>query len=275
VLTAAGTGDAVQNSGHADLVDLEDGSTAMVLLGVRPVGLTHAFSPLGRETFLTTVDWVDGWPRPNRIEPGEPAPIAVEHDFRSHRPLDDPEWIAVRRLPTEVARPDADGLLLLGSGQTLGDPRPCFVGQRQRHLTATVRAVLDVHEGSGGLAARNAEDNWYGIEAVVAGDRVAVTARAVVAGFDRTWEAQLPVGDVELTIEHEPPPSDFSAGAVGGDRIRLLARSVESAATPLLLAELDGRHWCFETAQAFTGRVLGVYAVDGRVVVRRFSYSGR
>jgi hypothetical protein len=69
-----------------------------------------------------------------------------------------------------------------------------------------------------------------------------------------------------------PPPADFAAGAVGGDRIRLTARVGDDAVT---LAELDGRHWCFETAKAFTGRVVGPFATEGAVRVRRLRYSGR
>lgn len=65
-----------------------------------------------------------------------------------------------------------------------------------------------------------------------------------------------------------PPPSDFSEGAVGGDRIRLLARAAGSAGSDdMVLADLDGRHWTFETAKAFTGRTFGVYAVDREVLV--------
>jgi hypothetical protein len=41
------------------------------------------------------------------------------------------------------------------------------------------------------------------------------------------------------------------------------------------LAELDGRHWCFETAKVFTGRVVGPFATEGAVRVRRLRYSGR
>lgn len=62
VLTARSTGNPVQNLGHGDLVETPSGGTAMVHLGVRPLGFAQAFSPLGRETFLTDVAWVDGWP---------------------------------------------------------------------------------------------------------------------------------------------------------------------------------------------------------------------
>ena len=93
----------VQNLGHADLVETPDGGTAMVLLGVRPVGFGPAFSPLGRETFLTPVRWVDGWPQADRC--CWPRARPRTRTLRPRRPgaLDDPGWLAVRRTPAEVA----------------------------------------------------------------------------------------------------------------------------------------------------------------------------
>jgi xylan 1,4-beta-xylosidase len=98
----------------------------------------------------------------------------------------------------------------------------------------------------------------------------------VVASFERTWDAVVSRGDIELEILTTPPSRDFSAGAVGGDRIRLLVRAsgADDSGEGLLLAELDGRHWAFETANAFTGRAVGVYAAEGEVLVRRLRYNG-
>ena len=49
---------AIQATGHADLVELDDGSTWAVLLGIRPTaGRNHH---LGRETFLAPVTWGTG-----------------------------------------------------------------------------------------------------------------------------------------------------------------------------------------------------------------------
>ncbi|MGW3916812.1 family 43 glycosylhydrolase [Streptomyces sp. NPDC005070] len=272
ILTASGTGSPVQNVGHADLVETDRG-TALVCLGVRPVGLAKSFSPLGRETFLGTVDWVDGWPTARLADLAPPSPEEIEYDFTTASALADPGWIAVRRPTAEFARPVSGGLLISSTGSTgLDGTHPAFLGRRQRHLAAAVSAAFDVSAGAGGLAVRNAEDNSIALEARAGAQGVEITARAVVAGFDRSWHATLPAGEVELTIAMTPPPADFSAGAVGGDRIRLTARS---AGTEVTLAELDGRHWCFETAKAFTGRVIGPFASEGDVIVRRLRYSGR
>jgi beta-xylosidase len=271
VLTAAGTGWPVQNTGHADLVDTPDGGTAMLLLGVRPVGLAQAFSPLGRETFLTAVDWIDGWPHA-RLPELAPGPGVVESfDLADPAALDDPGWLAVRRGPASVGTVTAHGVVLTGDGTTLDDPRPWFVGRRQRHLRSTVATTVDASAGVGGLASRCAEDHWFALEAAGDGSATTVTARAVLAGLHQTWQASLPAREVELRIETAPPPSAFSAGSVGGDRIRLVAAA---GGRDVVLTELDGRYWTFEVAKSFTGRVVGMYADDGTATFRDYRYRG-
>ncbi|UUT36165.1 glycoside hydrolase family 43 protein [Microbacterium elymi] len=272
ILTAAGTGAPIQNTGHADLFDDPDGATRMVLLGVRPVGLAQSFSPLGRETFITTVDWIDEWPCVRMPQLAASRTEDARYDFTTGLGVADPEWVAVRRAPSQLVTASMQGLVFEGDDRTMNAPDPCFVGQRQRHLEVDIRAVLDVRAGTGGLAVRNAEDNWFGIEARGVDNHVVVTGRAVIAGLDHNWEAMLPAGDVQLRISMTPPPGDFSVGAVGGDIIRLFACS---HGEPILLAELDGRHWSFETAKAFTGRVFGIFAASGRIVLRTLDYFGR
>jgi xylan 1,4-beta-xylosidase len=65
------------------------------------------------------------------------------------------------------------------------------------------------------------------------------------------------------------PPSDCAAGAVGEDQIRLTAGGDQD----VLITELDGRYWSYETAKSFTGRVLGLFAVEGTVILSDFSYT--
>jgi beta-xylosidase len=53
--------------------------TRMLLLGTRPRGRFPRFHVLGRETFLTSVEWVDGWPRVGPVlerHPAAPACLA-------------------------------------------------------------------------------------------------------------------------------------------------------------------------------------------------------
>ncbi|KIY71095.1 glycoside hydrolase family 43 protein [Cylindrobasidium torrendii FP15055 ss-10] len=53
---------AVQSTGHADILQAEDGSFWGTLLGTRPQGGNTNHAQLGRETFLYPVTWEDGWP---------------------------------------------------------------------------------------------------------------------------------------------------------------------------------------------------------------------
>ena len=209
--------------------------TALVLIGVRPLGLTQSFSPLGRETFITPVSWAGGWPQP---EPVLLAPRdAVEEevfDFADPSALEDLGWLAVRTTPESVASV-RDGRLAIIGRAGLDDAHPHFVGRRQRHLTATVSATVDASSGAGGLAARYDEDHWICLE--VCG--TAVTASAQVAGLAQSWQATVLAGDVELRMDMTPPPPvGFNTAAMGGDRIRLLAAKYAGHRTRRAL--LDG-----------------------------------
>lgn len=63
----------IQNTGHMDLIQGDDGRWIAVFLGVRPVfeaktvdGTMGMPTHLGRESFMAPVDWVDGWPVVNK-----------------------------------------------------------------------------------------------------------------------------------------------------------------------------------------------------------------
>jgi beta-xylosidase len=263
VLSARSTSRPIQDTGHADLVETPDGGAALVLLGVRPLGATQAFSPLGRETFITPVTWLNSWPQ---VEPVQLAPLQEleeqTFDFTDSAALNDPGWLAVRTTPASVASIANDRLSI--NGQVgLANSHPQFVGRRQRHLTATATTTVDASGGVGGLAVRYDENQWFALEV----HGCTVTARAQLCGLGQSWAVTVPDGDVELRIEMAPPELGFTAEAMGGDRIRLYAGSE-------LVAELDGRYWTAETCASFTGRVIGLYAADGTVRFADFRYRG-
>jgi beta-xylosidase len=62
VLTARDTAELIQNTGHGDMFQDKEGNWGAAVLGVRDCN-RDGFAPLGRETFLTPVEWPeDGWP---------------------------------------------------------------------------------------------------------------------------------------------------------------------------------------------------------------------
>ncbi|QSB12874.1 glycoside hydrolase family 43 protein [Natronosporangium hydrolyticum] len=264
VLSARSTDRPVQNTGHGDLIRTPDGSWALLLLGMRPRGLTRAFSPMGRETFITGVTWVDGWPLPEPVVLApHPDPVLLRDDF--DRPRLAPEWVSVRTPAADwsslSARPG--WLVLTGDGSTMDDPRPRFVGRRQQHPVARFSARVDAGAGAGGLSLRIDEDHHYDIE-VAAGT---VRAQARVGPLHQTWQRMVPPGPVLLQIEVGPPPRR----ALGPDVVRL---SVDPGTGIQEVAALDGRYVSAETAAAFTGRVVGMYASEGEVGFDWFHYEG-
>jgi beta-xylosidase len=258
----------VQNTGHGDLVIGPGREWLCVLLGVRPRSMTRAFSALGRETFVTSVCWdAEGWPTIDPV-PLNPRPgTSVDIDFATQRELD-AEWIAVRTVPASVAdlASRADALVLHGDGRTLDDARPVFLGRRQEHLANAVTARVDACEGVGGLAVRY--DERFHVE-VEAGNGI-LTARAVVADLVQEWTEPYPGGLVDLHIESRRPVA--SGGFPRTSDVFHLGATVDGGR--IELAQVDGRFLSSETAESFTGRVIGVYAVTGDVAVLTWSAEG-
>jgi beta-xylosidase len=155
VLTHRGTGLPIQCTGHADPVQAPDGTWWMLLLGTRPRGFFPSSHVLGRDTFLTPVEWVDGWPRVGPVRERHPAPHAwhpvqlpPERDaFGAGRPT--PHWTSPRGRPegswSLTERPDR--LTLHAAGDTLDRPGHTFVGRRQ-HPECRAATRLDPSRGS-------------------------------------------------------------------------------------------------------------------------------
>lgn len=60
----------IRNTGHLDFIETQTGKWFAVFLGVRPQGRnSELISQLGRETFMSPVEWVDGWPVVNSRQP--------------------------------------------------------------------------------------------------------------------------------------------------------------------------------------------------------------
>lgn len=269
VLSARSTDRPVQNTGHADLVRTPDGGWALIMLGMRPRGLTRAFSPMGRETFSTTLEWLDGWPVVRPVELAPPTPPVEQHDDFTGARLG-PEWLSIRTPAADwsslTERPGH--LVVHADDSTMDDPRPRFVGRRQQHQSAVFSVRVDSTGGVGGLSLRIDERHHYDIEVGTGITR----ARARVGGLCQTWEQPLPPGAGPVTVRIETEPvGGMGLDALGPDLVRL---SVDSGTGPVELAVLDGRYVSAETAASFTGRVVGMYAAEGTVAFDQFRYRG-
>ena len=271
ILSHRSTDRPIQNTGHADLVEATDGSWWMVLLATRPRGGSPMFHVLGRETFLTPVEWIDGWPVVEPVEltvdrrppgPATPAVANGREDFDGSSL--DPRWLAVRQPPQAISSLDrrASHLTLLGGDASLDDLRPTFVGRRQQHERCRASTVVELGDADeAGLAVRMDERAHYAV--AVSGDRVVVKARigpltSVVA------EAASPGPSVVLFAE-------VKDGGFGPPD-RVLLGYEDAAGEPQVLAKLDGRYLSTEVAGGMLGRVIGMYAVGGDAHFDWFDY---
>lgn len=258
ILTHRSTGHPVQNVGHADFVRTVDGDWAAVFLGTRPRGSTPQFHTLGRETFVAGIDWVDGWPV---FDTGRFAVASAQtgfHDDFTGARLDY-RWVSPDGEPSELAVPHAGGGLVL---TPRGDsPALCV---RVRDLAWTARASF---AGDGFFQVRIDDRHWYGLR--IDGDRV--------GGFARIGDIHHEVGSrpssggvTTLEIASVPAAArPLPMGHGGPDDIVL---SVVEPSGAVELGRLDGRYVSTEVAGGFTGRMLGVGAVNGPVVLESVDY---
>jgi xylan 1,4-beta-xylosidase len=138
-------------TGHADLVETASGQWWAVLLAVRPYG--GYFYNLGRETFLTTVRWEDGWPVLGPVEsvaspPDLPLSVVATESACDH--FDAPElrpvWNILRtpeRALFSLTERPGHLRLRLGPESLAEKASPSFVGRRQQHMTFTARCALE------------------------------------------------------------------------------------------------------------------------------------
>jgi alpha-N-arabinofuranosidase len=165
-------GHPIQATGHADIFEDHARSWWMVFLGIRPI--SHAMlHNLGRETFLTPVQWVEGWPligNEGRIElvmeaalpsAPEPADWNVRADFS--KPLDT-RWNYIRNPDMTRYRTGNGVLSIIGNDQTLSSPNgnPAFMGMRQQAFTVEAAALLKAPgTGRAGISAFYNNDYHY------------------------------------------------------------------------------------------------------------------
>jgi xylan 1,4-beta-xylosidase len=256
----------VTGIGHADLVELADGSWWAVVLGTRPYG--GLYENLGRETYLVRVVWEAGWPV---FAPGtgqvlleDVAPALPPHPWPLPPARDTFEdglgpWWTSPRLPCDTfARPlPGGGLELRLQPATLVDGAPCsFMGRRQQHVDLDVHALLDFDPQTGdewaGLAVRHSDGHNYLV--VVAGpDQVGGPRRLLVVrrlGGRRTvlLTEPVPEGPVLLGLR------------VRGQDYTVVTTDDDGSARDLLT--LDGRMLDSHVADSFVGVWLGLHATS-------------
>jgi len=250
----------LQATGHADLVELADGSWWAVFLGIRPVGTYHH---LGRETFLAPVEWVDDWPvigQAGQLPDAHSCPELPTSAADAEWTFDDfsdgvlaPYWNTLRRplSDAEMSHTERPGALrLIGGPANTDDSLLVMLARRQQHHECSVRAALEsvpAGDDEAGLTVR--ADERHHIDLAVAaspggGRNIELRQRVgpVAAVLSR---AEVGDGPLELGIDATAEEYTFFA-IYNGSRIDL-------GSTPT-------RYVSSEVAHSFTGVYIGLYA---------------
>jgi len=268
----------VTNAGHADLVQMKDGTWWAVFLASRPYQ-DYLFNT-GRETFLLPVTWKDGWPV--ILEHGQPIPLtlpgpramtassrrgadALSGNFTKRDEFDGklgPEWITVH-VPTGAGWPTlGDGSLILpASPVTLADRQhAAFLARRQQHQNFDAQTELDGRQDTreAGLAAFQNESHWYFL-----GARAGKTTSDIEIFLRRTAGAA-PVDAASVSVPWPDHGRRVKLRMKGAGPNYSFYYDAGSGWQPLREND-DGTILSTEKAGGFVGTVIGPYAQARRI----------
>jgi alpha-N-arabinofuranosidase len=237
----------------------------MVMLAMRPYG--GYYYNLGRETFLAPVRWEEDWPivspGSGRVEFEFHTPGLSEHRWPSQPACDSFEtedlalcWNFVRAPRGQwwslTERPGYLRLYLR-PGTLSERTNPCFIGQRQRHISFAARAAMEFTPTStndcAGIALRQSEDFHYRF--VVTQD----TGGSTVARLVKREHGK------EMLVAEQPVESKryyFKVEAKGQEYGFYVA--IKPEAWQAVAEAVDGRILSTPVADGFVGAYIGMYA---------------
>ena len=166
-----------QATGHADIVEDQNGNWWLVCLAIRPLPKVMLHN-LGRETCLAPLTWDEnGWPTVGHecqidvnmegMLPG-PVPTPVNLDFEDRFEADPLHlrWNFVRNPKRECYRTESGRLTLIGGDDSLSTPRgnPTMIAVRQQafctEATATLEGAVRVGQYAGLTAFYNSDYHY-------------------------------------------------------------------------------------------------------------------
>ncbi len=260
----------IQATGHADLVELDNGDWWAVFLGIRPQG--GRFQHLGRETFLAPVNWTaDGWlyiGDSGRVDLACTAPALPPVHWpaapvRDHFDNETPglQWNFIRNpAPQSWSLSERPGhMRLYGLASTLDSVgRVAFIGRRQTDLscrfTAAVSFAPDRMHEAAGLALRAHERFHAAILMRINHEgRQCAVLRTTIAG--RSVESAPLIVDTDrilMRITARPLDYSFMVSTDGGESWRTLGEEQTRSFSSERIWDSGGVN--------FTGVVAGMYA---------------
>lgn len=260
ILTAAGTDEYVQCTGHCEAFEDRDGEWWGVCLGIRMA--ERQLYGLGRETFLVKGRWTDdGWLRFERARRDLAVPGVQIRDKQRLEAAPGSDLLYIRdpdfsryALPSQSASsPGWYELTASAHDLTSAAASPTFVGKRQRAMEGASSAVLNTTSAlSGdnalvhaGLAVYKDEHRFLRIFYSAPAHKITFQVLNKARQIERSAEHQLdaPPGSVKFTVSYTEKEYRASFSVDGGEAVEL------------------GKADAMElSAKDFVGPVVGIFA---------------
>lgn len=254
----------IQGTGHADVVQANDGSWWMVFLAFRPQsGLHHL---LGRETFLAPVRWdTNAWPVVNatgsvELQMNVPTlPQTLKKETKYSTEFEESvlglEWNYLRNpKPENYSLSVKKGYLRLKTSSVQLDDiaSPTFIGRRQEHINFLAGTALELNDSQDGDVAgitvfmNNKSHYDLVIQQKAEGKRSLILRYRLGEMMHIAKEIAIPKGKIYLQVKGDNDFYYFEWSADG--------KKFET------LAKMDVIYISTETAGGFTGIYLGLFA---------------
>ena len=291
----------ISATGHADLVETQNGEWWAVFLATRPYNMEDHYNT-GRETFLAPVEWKDGWPiinpkyqevqysyqRPNL--PAGPAPrLPLNGNFTYREEFKDSKlpmhWLMLRTPHSDwysLSNPSGSLTLEVRPETISGTGNPSFLARRQQHIYGNASAKMDFNPKApneiAGIVAFQGERHFYALGKTIANGKEVVQLRksgkaSAAASPETTVLAEAPLKGknknkpLYLKIAFKADKYAFYYATKEGDWV-------------LVADNIDGTFLSTRTAGGFVGVNLGIYATsegkpsDEKATFDWFEYTG-
>ncbi len=270
--------DPVTTAGHADFVQLADGSWWAVFLATR--AYDEQYFNAGRETFLLPVSWQDGWPMilpQGEVIPMRPAlpeslvgkmpkvadPLTGNFSWRDDFTTStlSKQWYQLREHSKTKLNLDGQQLQLNPAASLATLEQPAFVARRQQHLhfDASTALQLPAAGSSAGLVAfQNEQYHYYlGVRRHPDGAEIFLEQAAGSAPTQLLSQVvNAAPQQIQLKVSGDNGEVRFfyALGGVGGDQAKWQPVTGPQGAV------FDGKILSTQVAKGFVGTMLGVHS---------------
>lgn len=259
----------LQGVGHGDLIQDQEGNWWIFHLGFRQSGQWLTYHHLGREVFLTPVNFdEEGWFTAGHegttlmsFETDRISDIVIQQEKKSYTFENTDwnlDWCYLRHPKTENYLLEQGNLKLKGTEVTLDVPAsPTFIGLRQKDFDATISVDVSLTNGEAGITIYMDEQHHYDL-----------AIRKEQSGY-KVIE-RLNIGDIKSVENEVELGSDHHATLVIQASHERYSFLIHADGKDILLGTAQTKYLSSEVAGGFTGVLIGLYA-SGEGSVAEFS----